>query len=733
MEKSVLSNSLKIMLALSRVLVAICTVMELILIPVQFSLYEEAKTLYWIMRWMVLSFVLNVGILVVQSLLVRKYKGKITKQCYVAVYCLVGICTVIACQHYYYTHTQLIFMLPILLSIPVMSKRLTVSSSIFCFMGTVLSYYLRYFDPNTARNFWEDLMISTAYSIVYPILAYKLVCYLINQNQQLIDAKIEAEKASSAKSEFLSNMSHEIRTPINSILGMNEMIERESSEKNILEYSENIKNSGSLLLSIINDILDITKIEYGKIELLEGEYNPGTLISDTILLVRDRIEKKNLEFIVETTENLPTTLYGDSFRIKQIIVNFLTNSAKYTREGTITYRVSAEVNGDSCNLKFTVKDTGIGIKKEDQSRLFGQFERFELENNRNIEGTGLGLRIAKQLSLLMGGDIEVHSEYGVGSEFVLKISQKIVNSAPIGYVDYKKRVGNSNIKKYRASFYAPKAKILVVDDIEMNLIVFKNFLKDTKVQVDVLDNGEDCVRKACLEKYDVIFIDHMMPGMDGLATFSLIRSKDESINKETPCVMLTANAIRGAVEFYRKEGFADYISKPVEGKVLESLLVELLPSDKVTYPDGETMGTELGTDSDGEKEDKKIDCSVSDVGARMKTLFQDFDVQQAMASSGDSLDMFNKLLGKFREQNFAEKMNRCFIDEDWKQYSICAHSLKSTARTIGLVDLGEEGYSLEMAAKDENVEFLRKNHHSIMNDYKDSLYKIDVFLGNVEN
>lgn len=714
-----LFNSLKIMLALSRVLVAICTVMELILIPVQFSRYEEAKTLHWIMRWVVLSFVMNVGFLVVQSLLVRKYKGRITKQCYVAVYCLIGICTVIACQHYYYTHTQLIFMLPILLSVPVMSKRLTVSSSIFSFMGTVLSYYMRHFDPNTARNFWEDLMISTAYSIVYSIFAYKLVCYLIDQNQRLINAKIEAEKASSAKSEFLSNMSHEIRTPINSILGMNEMIERESSEKNILEYSENIKNSGSLLLSIINDILDITKIEYGKIELLEGEYNPGTLISDTLLLVRDRIEKKNLEFIVETTENLPTTLYGDSFRIKQIVVNFLTNAAKYTREGTITYRISAEVNGDSCNLKFSVKDTGIGIKKEDQKKLFGQFERLELEKNRNIEGTGLGLRIAKQLSLLMGGEIEVYSEYGVGSEFVLVISQKIVNSAPIGYIDYKKKIGNYSIKKYKASFYAPEAKILVVDDIEMNLIVIKNFLKDTKVQVDVLDNGEDCVRKACLEKYDVIFIDHMMPGMDGLATFSLIRSKDESVNKDTPCVMLTANAISGAGDFYRKEGFANYLTKPLDGKVLESLLVELLPPVKVTYPDGE-------------EKNERTACSVSEVGARMKTLFQDFDIQQAMASCGDSLDVFIKLLGKFKDQNFAEKMNQFFDVEDWKQYSICAHSLKSTARTIGLVSLGEEGYSLEMAAKDENVEFLRKNHHSIMNRYKDSLYKIDVFLGNIE-
>lgn len=562
------------------VLAILCLVLELLVSYIEFGNIWNSENINWILRWIILSNVLNGMVLIMETILMKIFRNKKKKQYYVACLSLVAICSVIACQHYYFTHTQLIFVIPVFLSVPIMIDRLNMVVSATSFAGILMSFYIRYGDPDSMHNYWADLVICIAYAVLIAVISHQLVIYLIKQNKKLVESRTEAENANRAKSDFLSNMSHEIRTPINSIIGMNEMIQREAKDESILAYSSNIERSGEALLSLINDILDLSKIESGKIEIIENEYSIETLIRETVTMIRSRIEKKNLEFEINFDENLPSVLMGDSARIREVLLNFLTNAAKYTREGKVIYSISGTRKVDYINMVFSVKDTGSGIREEDLRKMYGRFERFDLEKNRNIEGTGLGLRISKQLAELMGGDIAVESEYGKGSEFSLCLKQKIINYDPVGKVDFKK-TGNGEEKKYSVLFTAPKAKILVVDDIDMNLFVVENLLKKTEMQIDVAQSGEDCIKLASGQKYDLILIDHMMPGMNGIDTFKKLREDPENPNRETPCIMLTANAYSGAKDMYEKEGFAGYITKPINCEELEEKIIEHLPKEKV--------------------------------------------------------------------------------------------------------------------------------------------------------
>ncbi|WP_407398786.1 response regulator [Treponema sp.] len=563
-------------------LAIVCLILEVVISIFEFSESGEIRDAKWVFRWIVLSNILNGMVLAVEHVLMKIFEGNKTKQSYVMSFSLVSICTVIACQHYYFTLTQIIFVIPILLSVPIMIKKLNVLVSLFSLIGVILSFVFRYHDLNSHNNYWSDLIIGIVYILFLAEISYQLVCYLLSQNKILQSSKDEAEKANNAKSDFLSNMSHEIRTPINSILGMNEMILRESKDDAICGYAENINSSGQALLSIINDILDLSKIESGKIEIVSSEYDLRTLIRETVVMVSERIEKKNLKFEINLDENLPSVLLGDGSRIREILLNFLTNAAKYTREGSVTYSITGERKVDSIEMLFSVKDTGSGIREEDLRKMYGRFERFDIEQNRNIEGTGLGLRISKQLAKLMGGDIEVQSTYGEGSEFALRIMQKIINFDPVGKVDFKKSAAGP-AKKYTVLFTAPTAKVLVVDDIDLNLYVIENLLKQTAMKVDLAQSGDECLKMCEKEKYDLILIDHMMPGMNGIETFGELKKNENGLNKDTPCVMLTANAFNGARETYEKAGFVDYITKPIECDKLERTVSRLLPEDKVSY------------------------------------------------------------------------------------------------------------------------------------------------------
>lgn len=392
---------------------------------------------------------------------------------------------------------------------------------------------------------------------------------------------IEKEKqlavaASESKAQFLANMSHEIRTPINTVIGMNEMILRESKDENIDEYAYNIKSASHMLLSLVNDVLDFSKIEAGKLQIVEEKYYTASLLKDVVLGIQTRAEAKNLIFKLDIDESVPAILKGDEVRIKQILYNLLSNAIKYTEKGMVAFSVRGVDSEDGFALSLSVKDTGIGIKKEDMDKLFASFQRLELSKNRYIEGTGLGLNITQRLVDIMNGTIEVQSEYGKGSCFTVQIPQQIVEATPMGSIEQKHKAVQMEKKTQESTIHIPDANILVVDDTKMNLNVLKVLLKRTSAQLDFAQSGTECLEKTKTKKYDLILMDHMMPEPDGIQTLHMIVEDAANENRETPVIVLTANAVEGMKEQYMKEGFADYLAKPVEADKLENVLAKFL-------------------------------------------------------------------------------------------------------------------------------------------------------------
>lgn len=402
--------------------------------------------------------------------------------------------------------------------------------------------------------------------------------------KQLIELKEEAERANEAKSSFLARMSHEIRTPINAIMGMNEMILRETALGSVREYATNIYSASKVLLSIINDILDLSKIESSKMELTEADYNMGNLLLDIENMISLRAEEKSLNFKIVTDAGMPKFLHGDEKRIKQCIVNLLTNSVKYTHEGSVTMQVDYVKNDDdSINLWVSVSDTGIGIKEDDLYLLFDPFTRLDMRKNKTIEGTGLGLSITKRLLEMMGGNLTVESIYGKGSTFSFVIPQKVAGDEVLG--DYKTAADDVELpdaQTHRA-YVAPRAQILAVDDTRVNITVVKGLLKRLKVQFDSALSGQECLDKVKAKHYDIILLDHMMPEMDGIETLHNMQQMEEYIQNKPVVIALTANAIVGAKEEYLKEGFSDYLSKPIDSAQLEEMLRTYLPEKLIEY------------------------------------------------------------------------------------------------------------------------------------------------------
>ena len=416
-----------------------------------------------------------------------------------------------------------------------------------------------------------------------------MICAIIHTIKQLISIRIEANEVmhiSKAKDDFLANMSHEIRTPLNGILGMDEMIIRDTKESRIRQYALEIKSAGNTLLSIINDILDLSKIESGNFEIIPVEYGVASVLNDVLNLTRHRALKKNLEFYYVISPDIPSRLYGDEIRIRQIMLNIINNAVKYTKEGSVSVNVTcvSKMMGNYIDLIVSVADTGIGIRDEDKDKLFTSFQRLEEKKNRNIEGTGLGLHITYRLLDMMDGHIEFESEYGQGSTFTVTIPQKVVDSEPIGDFSRAVREYLNNIETEEVGLYAPGAKVLVVDDNDMNLDVMDGLLRDTKIKTDLVDSGPKCIEKAKTNKYDVILLDQMMPGMSGEDTLNEMKAMD--ILKDTPVIALTADAIMGAKENYISKGFTDYLSKPVKYETMELILKEYIPKEKQLSPSG---------------------------------------------------------------------------------------------------------------------------------------------------
>lgn len=396
---------------------------------------------------------------------------------------------------------------------------------------------------------------------------------------ELEDAKKRAEYASEAKSNFLANMSHEIRTPINAIMGMNEMILRESKDDQIRSYSDDIRGASQILLSIINDILDFSKIEAGKMDIVDVEYEMASVLNDVTTMIGIKAEQKGLKLEVDVAPDIPSQMVGDPIRIQQIMLNLLNNAVKYTESGNVFFRVSVvSLQNGMVTLSIQVEDTGIGIREEDQALLFQSFQRLDLKQNRAVEGTGLGLAITSKLVNFMHGEINVKSRYGKGSTFTVTLPQVVVDASPLG--NFNTRYQESKKKDISDSpFIAPKAKVLVVDDNAMNLRVASFLMKHLQVQVTTCTSGKECLELMKHDHFDVIYLDHMMPGMDGVETLKLSKVLLDNKCKDTPVIALTANAIVGAKDMYIQAGFDDYLSKPVKMEALELSLRTYLPKD----------------------------------------------------------------------------------------------------------------------------------------------------------
>ena len=404
------------------------------------------------------------------------------------------------------------------------------------------------------------------------ILVMSCIIHTVMELMAISRQKDEAMLQNRAKTDFLAKMSHEIRTPINSILGMNEMIKRECESEDIAEYAHTIEVSGNYLMSIINDILDISKIEAGKTEILNNDFEMREFLQQLADVCIERCERKDITPVIEFDKNLPSVIYGDEIHIKQIAVNLITNACKYTEKGSVTVRVS-QIAGDDNKLVIAVEDTGMGIREEDRELLFETFTRLDLNRNKSIQGTGLGLSIVKGLLDMMGGSIEVASEYGRGSSFTVTIPVTVRDASPINEISTRSKQQEDK-DKYKPRIDGAGKTILVVDDIKQNLMVIKYYLKTTNLTVDMAESGRLSVEMCQKKQYDLILMDHMMPEMDGIEAFEAIRADKDGLNRETPVIVLTANAIEGVRQEYLGKGFTDYLSKPVMPKQLEDMILK---------------------------------------------------------------------------------------------------------------------------------------------------------------
>ena len=565
-------------------------------------------------------------------------------------------------------------------------------------------------------------MVMTVTFCIILIMIMFAVRYMMKKREaeKLAREKVVADSANKAKSEFLSNMSHEIRTPINAIMGMDEMILRESKDKSILEYAENLQNAARNLLGLVNDILDFSKIEAGKMEIIPVEYHLSSVLNDLVNMIQKRAEKKNLNFRVNADHNIPSVLFGDEIRIKQVITNILTNAVKYTEEGGVTLNVtSRNIDDENIYLCVSVVDTGIGIKKEDLAKLFSAFERIEEKRNRTIEGTGLGMNITQQLLKLMNSKLSVESVYGKGSTFSFQIEQKIVNAEPLGDFQDSYRRSLNQHKEYHESFIAPDAKILVVDDTVMNLTVIKGLLKQTKIQIDTALNGPDCIAIAARKKYDIIFLDHRMPGMDGIETLKVMQQMTNNPNYKTPVISLTANAISGAREKYIEVGFQDYLTKPINSDQLEELIIQYLPSEKLKPIDS--------ADSDSELSSTNSELSLPEWLHDVEGL----NIEEGIKHCG-SIDAYVDALTVFAGsiEAAADDIENYYKSEDWKNYTTKVHALKSTAKVIGADELSEKARRLEDAGNSRYFNEIEQDTEPLLTLYRSYSKKLSPLIPN---
>ncbi len=473
---------------------------------------------------------------------------------------------------------------------------------LICTAETLLCYYIAFYFPQfAAHNTQHHSFFDSATSVILvgtltSVLLLFLTRLYDEENELSKQQKKEIEELNKAENHFFSSMSHEIRTPINTIIGLNEIILRGEISEEVAENARNIQGASKMLLTLINDILDLSKIKSGKMEIINVSYETGALFSEIVNMIWIKAREKGLEFRLHVDSSIPSMLCGDEVRIKQVLINLLNNAVKYTSEGSITLSARCErIALNRVRVWYSVEDTGQGVKKENIPYIFNAFKRVDEEKNRHIEGTGLGLSIVHQLVSLMGGEISVNSVYTKGSTFLVMLEQDIVDDHELGTFTLASRAKIHEGEQYHQSFEAPEARLLVVDDNKMNLKVVRKLLSDTKVQIDTALSGAECLKLTQYQHYDVILMDHLMPEMDGIECLHALRVQPAGLCQNVPVIALTANAGSNNQLLYRKEGFSGYLAKPVSGALLEAAVLSILPKELVKIQEEESQA-EIGKD-----------------------------------------------------------------------------------------------------------------------------------------
>ena len=534
------------------------------------------------------------------------------------------------------------------------------------------------------------------------------VTKIIEQNHLMKRLVLQTEDANRAKTNFVSNMSHEIRTPMNSIVGITEILLRSRHSPKEQEYLLNIQSSGRVLLTIINDVLDCSKMEAGKMQLFDEPYDTCSLFHDLRISMENRIGHSGLELIYDIDQDIPCKLKGDMGRIRQVIINLVNNAIKYTEKGSVRFSVHVrQKNTDKVMLYYEVADTGIGIRKEDQKILFDAFQRVEMDRNRYVEGTGLGLTISQNLVNMMGGVIEVESEYGKGSRFFFTIEQTIIDPTPVSAVNYNGQKDNVTEKEAEYLFIAPEAHILLVDDNELNLVVAKELLKPLRMQIDTAENGLQAVKMVRGSQYDLVLMDHMMPVMDGIEAAKAIRALPEDKYQKLPIIALTANAMVDARKEFLNAGMNGFVAKPIDFARICNQLKLWLPKDLVR-------------DVPKEEAKKLLADDLSDREIQPEDPQMGFSFEEGVNHCGSKAALMKTIRIFYRTiDSKANKIEQCLKEGLISDYVIEIHALKSSALLIGAVPLSEAAKELEDYGKQGKTEVLEEKTPDVLTLYRD--------------
>lgn len=532
--------------------------------------------------------------------------------------------------------------------------------------------------------------------------------------QEAEKARLTEKEANAVKAEFLANMSHEVRTPINAMLGFNEMIMKETQESQTAEYAVNVKAAGTALISIINDIFDFTNMEASRLELSHSTYSTRELLQDMVTYADYNVGKKNLKLFTYIDENLPRELSGDAMRITQVLNNLISNAVKYTKKGFVAVTIKWEqITPDRGEMFVSVEDSGIGIRPEDMDKITEYFIRTDMKRNQHIQGLGLGLSIVTKILNLMNSTLQIKSEYEKGSEFSFRLMQDVVDPAPVGKVEWRHDFQFLLQESRGRKFVAPDAKILSVDDNAVNLDLFCGILKDTKVKIDTAMNGEEALELIRKNKYHIIFLDHMMPVMDGMKTLEII--KEERLCPETAVIALTANAVGGMEKRYLGAGFHAYMTKPIEGKRLKDMVRRFLPQVLVVDAKDDEPVSKMA-------EQKVLEWN------KIAEKFPYLDVNIAKGFCSDDINFYLEVLESYVIHQQVEVLEKSYANKDLDAYLVQIHALKSTSKSIGAMHMSEHARALEIAAKEKDMDYIRKNHVCVIAEYKELLERVSATL-----